>query len=78
MDKSWFRHNRNWFVFVMCSIWVIIALIGVTTTFAINENYLGDYVMFHNMAFCLFWGGAIVVENSNTKFHKWLNSDKNE
>lgn len=69
--------NRDWLVFIICSISIMIGLIGVFIIYincGVEVGYW--FVTIFNITFILFWIIMIVIDKNNKKFNKWLNNKK--
>lgn len=73
MQKKGLVDNRNWFVFIVCTTSLTIAVIGVFITyFLLGKEYADGFVITWNIIFLCFWLVMIIAEKRNKKLHIWL------
>lgn len=63
MQKRGLADNRNWFVFIVCTTSITIAVLGVFIThFFIGKEYIDEFVITWNIFFLCFWFVMIIAE----------------
>lgn len=71
------KDNRDIFVLIVCTISMLLGIIGVIVTHNINKDYVTIFVAGFNALFILFWIIIIVIEKRCKGLHIWLNKERN-
>lgn len=73
MQKKGLADNRNWFVFIVCTISSTIAVLGtVFIFFNLGKEAMDTFTMAFNIIFITFWVMMILAEKKIKKLHLWM------